>query len=199
MNIQSVYSFASPYFRRRRRERFASLFKPRADTTIIDIGGYPWDWKDGRVRSRFTIVNLDRPQLSEEELKEWNVTVADGRALPFADNSFDIAYSNSVIEHLSTYENQQEFAAEMRRVGRRLWVQTPARSFPIEPHLLTPFIHYLPRRLQRSFFASRCGPSSPSPMRSVAKNSSTKSDSSRTTRCSACSPTAGSSARSSCC
>ena len=54
-----------------------------------------------------------------------------------------------MIEHLGTLENQETFARECRRVGRRLWVQTPARSFFIEPHLLTPFIHYLPAGLQR--------------------------------------------------
>ena len=40
-------------------------------------------------------------------------------------------------------------------MGRGLWVQTPARGFPIEPHLMTPFLHYLPlawrRRLLRNF------------------------------------------------
>jgi hypothetical protein len=34
-------------------------------------------------------------------------------------------------------------------VGRKLWVQTPARGFFIEPHLLAPFIHWLPIRWQR--------------------------------------------------
>ena len=58
-------------------------------------------------------------------------------------------FSNSVIEHVGTWQRQQAFAAEVRRVGRGLWIQTPARGFFIEPHLLTPFIHWLPRRWQR--------------------------------------------------
>jgi len=31
----------------------------------------------------------------------------------------------------------------------KYWIQTPARSFPIEPHLITLFIHYLPKSLQQ--------------------------------------------------
>ena len=75
--------------------------------------------------------------------------LADGRQVCCADRSFDICYSNSVIEHLFEFEQQKRFADELRRVGRRVWVQTPARSFFVEPHLVTPFIHYLPKRLQR--------------------------------------------------
>lgn len=73
----------------------------------------------------------------------------DGCRMPFADRSFELLHSNSVIEHVGTWERQQAFAAEARRVGRTLWVQTPAREFLVEPHLLAPFVHWLPRGWQR--------------------------------------------------
>ena len=53
-----------------------------------------------------------------------------------------------MIEHVGTWEKQQAFALEARRVARRLWIQTPARSFPIEAHLLAPYIQYLPKSVQ---------------------------------------------------
>lgn len=57
--------------------------------------------------------------------------------------------SNSVIEHLGTSDGQQEFAREVRRVGKGYFVQTPNRYFPVESHLLTPFVHWLPRCWQK--------------------------------------------------
>ncbi len=57
-----------------------------------------------------------------------------------------VVFSNSVIEHVGTWEDQQAFAAEVRRVGRRLWV--PAYECPIEPHYLAPLVHYLPKEVQ---------------------------------------------------
>jgi hypothetical protein len=81
--------------------------------------------------------------------------VGDGRFLPFGDKSFDIVFSNSVIEHLGDFASQQLFAKETVRVGIRYCVQTPNRWFPIDPHLFTPLIHFLPqgwqRRLLRNF------------------------------------------------
>jgi 2-polyprenyl-3-methyl-5-hydroxy-6-metoxy-1,4-benzoquinol methylase len=65
---------------------------------------------------------------------------------PSAARSFDIVFSNSVIEHVGDAESQQQFAHEIARVGRAYWVQTPNRRFPVEPHLLTPFLHFLPTR-----------------------------------------------------
>lgn len=149
MNIHTLYSFFQPYFRRRRMRRFASLFNAGPETTIVDVGGYPWDWANGPVRASITIVNVHKPDLPDAELSRWNFTIADGRQLPFEDGSFDIGFSNSVIEHLSNYKDQHAFASEIARVARHVWVQTPAKSFPVEPHLLTPFIHYFPRALQR--------------------------------------------------
>jgi SAM-dependent methyltransferase len=75
--------------------------------------------------------------------------VTDG--LPYAAGEFDLVYSSSVIEHVPR-ARRAAFAAEVRRVGRGLYVQTPAFSFPIEPHALLPFAHWLPPGLRRHYW-----------------------------------------------
>jgi SAM-dependent methyltransferase len=71
--------------------------------------------------------------------------------LPFEDGAFDLAYSSSVVEHLAP-ERRAAFAAEIRRVARGWWVQTPAWSFPVEPHALLPFAHWLPLGARRAYW-----------------------------------------------
>jgi SAM-dependent methyltransferase len=71
--------------------------------------------------------------------------------LPFADGEFELVYCSSVIEHVAP-AGREAFAAELRRVGRRWYVQTPAFSFPIEPHSLLPGAHWLPARLRRRYW-----------------------------------------------
>jgi len=127
---------------------FIRLFELTGQSQIVDVGGTLFNWSLIPIKPNLLIVNLHPPT---EKMKLNNVTwiVADGRALPFPDQSVDIVYSNSVIEHLSNWENQQRFAAEVRRVGKRYYVQTPNRHFWIEPHLLTPLIHFLPKSWQK--------------------------------------------------
>ena len=132
--------------------RFAAVFQPTGDTRILDVGGslYNWQTIDCDARGSHCSTSASGVSSITRQLPP-NVSLAlgDGRQLGYADRSFEICYSNSVIEHLSDYEGQQRFAAEVRRIGRGVWVQTPARWFFLEPHLVTPFIHYLPKSWQR--------------------------------------------------
>jgi len=127
--------------------RFARTFGVTAETRILDVGGTPFNWSLLDVQPRVTLVNM--PRAREAFDAQFQSVFADGRALPFPDHSFDIVFSNSVIEHVGNHESQSQFANEIARVGEAYWVQTPNRSFPIEPHLLTPFLHFLPARWQR--------------------------------------------------
>jgi hypothetical protein len=133
--------------------RFARDFGLTNETRILDVGGTPFNWLLLDVRPRITIVNMPRAREAFDE--HFTCVFADGRALPFADHSFDIVFSNSVIEHVGDGESQRQFAEEITRVGRAYWVQTPNRMFPVEPHLLTPFLHFLPaawqQRIAREF------------------------------------------------
>jgi SAM-dependent methyltransferase len=71
--------------------------------------------------------------------------------LPFGADEFDLVYCSSVIEHVLP-ARRAAFSAEVRRVGRGWFVQTPAYSFPLEPHSLLPFAHWLPPALRRPYW-----------------------------------------------
>ena len=133
-------------FRERRMRDFAALFGITESTRILDVGGTPSNWQLLDVRPRVTLLNM--PRAREESWPGFELVAADGCQLPFGNQSFDIVFSNSVIEHVGSPEAQRRFANEIQRVARRYWVQTPNRWFPLEPHLLTPFLHYLPRAWQ---------------------------------------------------
>src|SRR4051794_26601789 len=137
--------------RTRRFEAFAKVVdgiqqdRPGA-VRILDIGGTNLFWENrgwaGREDVEIVLVNLEA-----EDRKHANITPLAGDATDlrqFADGSFDIVFSNSVIEHLQTYDRQAAMAAEVRRLAPVYWVQTPNFWFPIEPHFLTPGWHYLP-------------------------------------------------------
>lgn len=142
--IRRLYAYFAGRMRPRRMQEFLRRMAPDDRTPILDIGGVPafWEGTDLNV----TVLNLKLPEGHGSALE---VVEGDATALPFADGSFEIAFSNSMIEHLYTRENQLQAATEAMRVGRRLWIQTPNRWFPIEPHFLTPFVHWLPRGVRR--------------------------------------------------
>ena len=150
MDIHRVYRALGTAFRRRRMRVFERVFRPSERTRILDVGGSPAQWELLDARPRVTLLNLDAAALAAPPAPaRFSAIAASGLALPHPDGAFDIAFCNSVIEHVGTHDAQRALARELRRVARGLWVQTPARSFWFEPHLLTPFFHFLPTRWQR--------------------------------------------------
>jgi hypothetical protein len=133
--------------RDRRFARFARLVEPLPrPLRIVDLGGTSTFWERrgwaGRSDAHVTLVNLER-----EERRHANLEPVEGDATDlsaFGDLSFDVAFSNSVIEHLVDFERQAAMAREVRRVARAYWVQTPNFWFPVEPHFLFPGWQWLP-------------------------------------------------------
>jgi hypothetical protein len=113
---------------------------------VLDVGGTVDIWRLAPVMPRLVLLNQVRARY--EIGAGESVVLGDGASLPFADQSFDLVFSNSVIEHVGSRAEQGRFASEIARVGKQYWVQTPNRYFPIEHHLWTPFVHWLPRSWQ---------------------------------------------------
>ena len=130
-------------------DRFLERFGPAPETRVLDIGGNEDTWTSESAHDlTFHVTLLNTYDYGRREREHFTSVNADATDLPLADRSFDIVYSNSVIEHVGPWEKQRAFASEARRVAEGLWIQTPARTFPLEPHLLAPFIQYLPKALQ---------------------------------------------------
>src|SRR5262245_13371206 len=146
MNIHQLYTPFQRYFRTRRMRRFEAMFGLAPATRIIDVGGSQFNWTLIDTEPQVLLVNL---QDEDRRDGRFHKVRGDGRQLQYGDNSFDIAYSNSVIEHVGDPDDQDAFAAEIRRVAPRYYVQTPNRWFVVEPHLIAAGIHFLPRRLGR--------------------------------------------------
>jgi hypothetical protein len=142
-----VLAELSQRFRRERMQAFVRELGITADTRVLDIGGTPECWELLPLRPRLTLLNTPRAKAELAAAAEW--VAGDGCSLPFRDAAFDVVFSNSVIEHVGSAADQERFAREVARVGRRYWVQTPNRWFPVEQHLFTPLLHWLPKSWQR--------------------------------------------------
>jgi SAM-dependent methyltransferase len=149
----------APFSRKQRQERMQLFIKKmeiKGGERIIDLGGSAAFWSDCPLSLNLTIVNLPGSLVKENPNKQHNVTFVEGNAcdLPLiSDESFDIAFSNSVIEHVGPRENQVAFAREVNRIAPRFWVQTPSLWFPIEAHNHMPFWWAYPEPLKRKFIS----------------------------------------------
>jgi hypothetical protein len=146
--------------RTKRAERIKFLitecYKENKEVNIIDIGGTKEYWNI--IPSQFliennvhiTLVNLPSVIASPANEELFSFCIGDGCDLSeFEDNSFHIAHSNSVIEHVGKRENVVNFSKEIKRVSKKYYyLQTPNYWFPIEPHFMTPFFQWLPKSIR---------------------------------------------------
>ena len=128
------------------QQLFEKTFKNQQKINILDVGGTQEFWRDRSIAHHrnvtITLLNLEKEQVN---LPNFNSVAGDAINLSaFEDKSFDLVFSNSVIEHVHTFDNQQQMAREIRRVGKRYFVQTPNKYFFIEPHYALPFFQFMP-------------------------------------------------------
>jgi len=145
----------------RSRERKLRLFldelRPTEETTVLDVGAdelgfgdgggcgtlnffeerYPWP-------ERITALGLQDGGGFRARYPQITYVQGDACALPFGDGAFDIVFSNAVIEHVGGRDRQRQLVSEALRVGRRVFLTTPNRRFPVEVHTRLPLVHWLP-------------------------------------------------------
>ena len=151
---------ASTYFRRQRMRRLVEIFDIRPGMHVLDLGGTPMIWEHVSAPLDITLLNLpgtlskgmsDSAILQSPQLKHHTFHLIEGDACnvpQFGDRSFDLVFSNSVIEHVGPPPKQAEFAREVQRLGKCYWVQTPSMWFPIEVHSGMPFYWLYPSWLR---------------------------------------------------
>ena len=131
-------------------EMIEDVFNQHGRVDIVDIGGTERYW--GIIPRQFfdehnvkiTLVNLPGSTRSRDH-GPFRFVEADACALTcFSDKSFHIAHSNSVVEHVGDWQRMTQFASELSRIATKYFVQTPNYWFPVEPHCMTPFFHWLP-------------------------------------------------------
>ncbi|HEX3666258.1 MAG TPA: methyltransferase domain-containing protein [Rhizomicrobium sp.] len=141
--------------RRRRRHHLQGLIDRIharcGQVRILDLGGRRVYWEmfeDNYLASRgvhVTLVNSAEEVARMRQDGRYVALAGDACDLQqFADNSFDLTHSNSIIEHVGGWERMEAFARESRRLAPFCYLQTPYFWFPVEPHFLAPFYHWLP-------------------------------------------------------
>jgi SAM-dependent methyltransferase len=133
--------------RRRRHARFFALTGLEPGMRVLDVGC-------GSLGLRVLEPQLDITGVDLAPRPDYPGPFVQADAterLPFDDGAFDLVYSSSVVEHIPAAQ-RPAFAREVARVARGLYVQTPAFSFPVEPHALLPAAHWLPASIRKRYW-----------------------------------------------
>ncbi len=147
---ENIWYRLQTYMRRRRFYFVRQLLTALPPSyELLDVGGTLEFWQQVKFSpadGKIVLYNVKEIGVTETGIINM---VGDARNMhEFPDKRFDVVFSNSVIEHVGTYQQQRQMAHEIQRVGRRYCVQTPNRYFPIEPHVLWPCFQFLPRHWQ---------------------------------------------------
>lgn len=126
---------------------------------VVDLGGTVEAWLRAPLRpASVTVVNLFEPGESDEAwLRPVTGDACAARATlqnVGAPVAYDLVFSNSLIEHVGGHAQRKALATEALALAPRLWVQTPYRYFPIEPHWLFPGLQFLPMGLRSTVAAA---------------------------------------------
>lgn len=141
--IRRLMSRLARLVRSRQFELFNELITPLPKDTVLDVGVTPDTFfrennyfdKQYPYKSQVCVASIEDCQdlVRKSGLKKFFL-IRPGSRLPFKDNEFDIVTSWATLEHVGSREKQMFFLSELCRVGRKVFITTPDRWSPYEPH-----------------------------------------------------------------
>jgi hypothetical protein len=147
-------------------QQFLEWASPSPEATVLDVGVNTTEYSpsDNYLERHYPYPHKVTAVGLEDDFSGFNARypavktlTGDGTKLPFGNNEFAISYSNAVVEHVGGFDEQVEFVREMHRVGRRGFLTTPNRQFPVEIHTRVPLLHLMLRKQQFDWFLHRIG------------------------------------------
>jgi len=154
MNFNSIIYKVSFYNRSRKYQLFLDQLNPNDTSTILDVG---FNNNDSLVENfleknypylqNITALGIEGDNIFTTNYPEVKTVLYDGRIFPFGDKTFDIGWSNAVLEHVGGEERQILFLKELSRTCKQLYFTTPNRFFPFELHTKLPLLHWLPKKM----------------------------------------------------
>ena len=155
----SIAGKISHYNRKRKWRTFTEIIRPGPDLRVLDVGFCNQETveTDNFIEKHYpyprmlTALGTEAPTIFRNRYPEVNCIQYDGTTFPFRNASFDVCWSNAVIEHVGDSAAQLRFLREISRVAQRAFVTTPNKFFPIEVHTRTPLLHLLPKPVFESY------------------------------------------------
>lgn len=112
--------------REKKYQQLMTLLWPSEESTILDVGIADTEYSqiDNYLEKRYPypekITGLAMGSIDEFCQKYPNIKAIsyDGVDFPFEDKSFDVVFSNAVVEHVGAFDKQLHFIKEVDRVGK---------------------------------------------------------------------------------
>ena len=132
--------------------------------TVLDIGCGRGEHLREFQKLGYQVKGIDLSEEAKELSKDIDIDIIDieKERLPYEDNSFDVVFSKSLIEHLNNPENFMKEAYRVLRPGGRLITMTPDwesvyRTFYEDYTHRTPFTENSLRDIHQIFSFTKVG------------------------------------------
>lgn len=145
----------SAFNRKRKWDLFLKEIVPTRDLRVLDLGFSEKEYSqtDNYIEKYYpypemlTALGIEMADEFKKRYPEVTAIRYNGDSFPFENKSFDVCWSNAVIEHVGNRDRQLSLLTEIKRVSKRGFITTPNKYFPVELHTRTPLLHYFPNKV----------------------------------------------------